>query len=160
MKPTKLEKEIKFKEGYAWCAEHQTFHKVKAFPKGGTKYGLSSYCKEAWIKINGEKNHKYNPINNKKLKDYPTEFNVGVYKIVDIRTDEIIYIGASKGISRRWYNHWNGSRASFLKRIMTEEEKQHFKLIPWIEIKDDAKRDAIEKELIKKYQPKHNVHNK
>ena len=101
---------------------------------------------------------------NKRRKGYECEFSSGVYKIVDTHnSDEIVWIGKSTGLSRRWYVHLGGVKTSqrqFLGRPATKKEISRYKFIPWYNIDNRLMMKLREIALIEKHQPKFNITHK
>lgn len=52
----------------------------------------------------------------------------GVYLAVDVQNNEVIYVGQSKNLRKRWSNH----------NLLTELDKLPFVLIAWFEIGDPS----------------------
>ena len=153
-----------FSKGKHWCSYHKEFHPKENFGNNRSKkFGLDDICKLAKSIKNAKRTTEYQrKYSSLPLTEWNGRFEEGVYKIVDTRDNSIAYIGSSNRISYRYYDHFGDSNArhSFLKRLITAQEKQYFKFVFWIEETNRNKRLHLEAFLTKLHDPRYNILNR
>ena len=82
-----------------------------------------------------------------------------VYKIIDIRTNEILYIGYSKEIKIRSKVHFNSNTKSIISEYMNNfrEKESIFKIEILFKFLSKQEAHEKEKELIRLYKPRFNI---
>ena len=161
---TKIKLE-QYAEGMHWCSHHKNYEPIENFGAlaSGT-FGLDHICKEAKSIKNAKRTSEYQKqYTSKPNAAWIGPFEEGIYKIIDVRNNKVVYIGSSNRISYRYYDHFGGGgiRHCFLKRAITNEERNYYKFVFWIELETNAKtRKELEYFLIQKYQPQFNIAGK
>ena len=160
---TKIKLE-QYAKGMHWCSHHKNYEPVENFAKNISKFfGLSDICKDSKKIENSKRTTEYQrKYFTKPNPAWVGPFESGIYKIVDTRTNSVVYIGSSGRVSYRHSDHFGGGgHNSFLKRPITNEERDIYKFVFWIETDDnESERTELEYILIKKYQPLINIRGK
>ena len=157
---TLKEKQEKLAQGLNWCAAHQAYEPINEFGVLNRNWtGLYHRCKESRKPRAKIDNAKNNPRNNKGLVGWKLLFNQGIYKITEISSGDIVYIGESDKIAHRNYEHMSGVKTGskqFMNRPLTTEEQKLYKFEAWVNEPNALKRAMLESTLIRKFQPKYN----